>query len=113
MSDAKGTPSEVVVEITALENGYSVKCVILKQLKMFYSYILKSLKDGKHYYGSCENLEKRLNRHNSGQVRSTKGRIPFVIVFSEKFETRSEAFKREYFYKSIDGYKFLKSKNII
>ena len=40
---------------------------------MYYSYILRSLKDGRYYYGSAEDVDKRLIKHNSGQVRSTKG----------------------------------------
>jgi hypothetical protein len=41
---------------------------------MFYSYILKSLVTGTHYYGSTEDLDRRLNDHNSGKVRYTKGK---------------------------------------
>ncbi len=89
------------------------KCAYLKQIKMFYSYILKSLKDGKYYYGSCGDLVKRLQVHNSGKVKSTKGRRPFEMIYSEKFETRSEAFQREHFYKTIEGYQYLKAKQII
>ncbi|RZA03768.1 MAG: nuclease [Sphingobacteriaceae bacterium] len=80
---------------------------------MYYSYILKSLKDGRYYYGSTEDIDKRLHKHNSGQVRSTKGRMPFIIHFKEEHLNRSLAFKREMFYKSIDGYKYLKENNII
>jgi putative endonuclease len=80
---------------------------------MLYSYILKSLKDGRYYYGSTEDVNKRLLKHNSGQVRSTKGRRPFIIHFVEEHETRSLAFEREMFYKSVDGYKYLKENKII
>jgi len=80
---------------------------------MYYSYILKSLKDGKYYYGSTNDVERRLIKHNTGQVRSTKGRYPFVIHFTEEHITRGSAFRRELFYKSIDGYNFLKEQKII
>jgi putative endonuclease len=80
---------------------------------MHYSYILKSLKDGRYYYGSTIDVEKRLQKHNSGQVRSTKARTPFEIHFIEKHENRSLAFQREMFYKSIEGYKYLKENKII
>ena len=79
----------------------------------YYSYILKSLKDQRYYYGSTENLDKRLLKHNTGQVRSTKGRRPFVLHFFEEHENRSLAYQREMFYKSVDGYRFLKQKEII
>jgi len=35
------------------------------------------------------------------------------LHYFEEFETRSEAFKRERFFKSIDGYNYLKSQKII
>ena len=35
------------------------------------------MKDGKYYYSSTSDLEKRLIRHNQGRVKSTKPRIPF------------------------------------
>jgi putative endonuclease len=80
---------------------------------MYYSYILKSLKDGRYYYGSTNDVQARLLRHNKGQVRSTKGRLPFVLHFVEEHLSRSLAFNREMFYKSVDGYKYLKEKQII
>jgi putative endonuclease len=80
---------------------------------MLTTYILKSVKDLRFYYGSCENIQIRLTMHNQGKVRSTKSRIPFIVVYKEEFNTRSEAQKREYYFKSIDGYIWLKQKNII
>ena len=82
-------------------------------LTMHYVYILKSLKDEKYYYGSTSNLDKRLASHNSGKVRSTKFRRPLKIIYFESFETKSEAIKRELFFKSKSGYFWLKSNHII
>lgn len=80
---------------------------------MYYTYILKSLKDNKYYYGSCQDLTLRLQQHNSQKVKSTKSRIPLIIHYFEQYDTRSEAQKREYFFKTIDGYIWLKSNSII
>lgn len=80
---------------------------------MYYTYILKSEKDGRFYYGSCENLEVRLKAHNRGKVRSTKSRRPMQLHYSEVFETRSDARRRELFFKSIDGYRWLKEHQFI
>lgn len=80
---------------------------------MFYAYVLRSLKDGKYYYGHTNDLELRLSLHNRGKVKSTKGRIPFVLHYYEAFETKPEAVKREMFFKSINGYIFLKENKII
>jgi len=79
----------------------------------YFAYILRSLKDEGFYYGHCQDLEKRLKNHNTGKVRSTKARRPFVLHYSEKYLTKTEAAKREYFFKTIDGYNHLKSKSII
>ena len=79
---------------------------------VYYTYILKSLRDKKYYYGSCKDFEKRLLEHNDGKVKATKFRRRFVLHYFEKFETRSEAYKRELFFKSIDGYKWLKEQKI-
>lgn len=62
---------------------------------MPFVYILKSLKDNKFYVGMTLNLEKRLREHNSGQVRSTKYRRPLNLIYSERYRTQREAFKRE------------------
>ena len=80
---------------------------------MFYAYILKSLKDSTFYYGITENKLLRLKYHNSGRSRYTKGHRPWKLHYFEQFNTRSEAILREKFYKSIDGYKWLKERNII
>ena len=54
-----------------------------------------------------------LRRHNSGKVRSTKGKKPWVLHYYEEFDARGKALRRERFFKSIDGYKYLKEKGII
>ena len=70
---------------------------------MYIVYVLKSLKDFGYYIGQTENLDKRLKKHTNRQVKSTKNRIPFVVIKNEKFNNRSEAMKREYYLKSLKG----------
>ena len=74
----------------------------------FWVYVLKSLKDGSHYVGSCGHVEERLKRHNQGDYRYTKGHRPWVIIYRESFHSRSEAVKRERFLKTGVGRKQLK-----
>ena len=62
---------------------------------MFYVYILKSKRTAKYYIGQTENLENRLNQHNSGYSLSTKGGIPWELVYYEEYELREEAVQRE------------------
>lgn len=80
---------------------------------MFCTYILKSQVVDRHYYGHTKDIDKRLKAHNAGKVRSTKAFRPWTVIYQEYFDTKSEAYKREMFFKSIDGYNFLKEKNII
>ena len=79
---------------------------------MYYVYILQN-NVGLHYYGHTIDLPKRLVEHNVGKVRFTKGRRPWKLIHSETFETKSEAYKRELFFKSMEGYRYLKEKGII
>ncbi len=79
---------------------------------MYFAYILKSNKDNSYYYGSTENLLNRLKLHNAGKVRYTKSHRPWIIHYHEEFGTRTEAVKRELFFKSIAGYNWLKKNNI-
>ncbi len=54
-------------------------------------YILYSDRTGKHYIGHTNNLNRRLKEHNTGLVRSTKGRAPWHIIDYKKYYSRSEA----------------------
>ena len=62
---------------------------------MFYVYILQSLKTLRYYTGSCENVPTRLHEHNTGQNKSTHSGIPWRLVRTEDFPTRSEAVRKE------------------
>jgi putative endonuclease len=62
---------------------------------MFYMYVLKSKKDIELYIGSTNDLRKRLKEHNSGNVRSTKIRIPFELVYYEAYKAEKDARERE------------------
>ena len=78
---------------------------------MFYVYVLVSESYGTLYVGSSEDPEKRLREeHNRGKVRYTKGRMPWKLIYTESYTTRSEAMKRERFLKTGKGREFLKGK---
>ena len=70
---------------------------------MFTVYVLQSIKTGKYYIGSTNNLERRLKEHNSNKTRSLKNRGPFEVRFQEVYNTLSEAIKRELKIKSYKG----------
>jgi len=61
----------------------------------YFTYILKSLKTGKYYIGSTNNLESRLKRHNSGKVISTKNSRPWIRAYFEESSTLRDSRARE------------------
>jgi len=67
----------------------------------YFVYILYSQKDKKLYVGCASNLENRIKKHNSGGVLSTKNRIPLVVIYSEEFKNKTDAFNKERFFKSL------------
>jgi putative endonuclease len=77
---------------------------------MYYTYVLQSKKDGKWYTGATENLRKRLIDHNSNQVRATKGRGPFSVIYYEACVNKHDAFAREIYLKSGMGKRYLKNR---
>ncbi len=70
---------------------------------MFYVYILKSKSTGRYYIGQTNNIRERLKKHNLGKTKSTKYGIPWQVVYSEEFKTRTEVMKRENEIKSYKG----------
>lgn len=75
---------------------------------MYTVYILQSLRDKRTYLGCTHNLNNRIKEHNLGEVKSTKNRSPFKLVYKEEFEDRYEAFKREKHFKTAWGRRQLK-----
>ena len=72
-------------------------------------YAIKSRLRDYIYVGHTNNLERRITEHNAGKTRSTKPYIPFELIYSEEFENRLEAIKREKYLKSGIGKEYLKS----
>ena len=70
---------------------------------MYYTYVLKSIADGKLYIGYTTNLKKRFKEHNKGDVPSTKPRKPFELVFYESFKNKKDAKRREQYFKTTKG----------
>ncbi len=60
------------------------------------------------YIGMSSEVQKRLERHNRGQNKTTKLYVPFDLVYTEEFNTRPEAREREKYLKSGIGREYLK-----
>lgn len=61
----------------------------------FFVYIIQC-DDGSFYTGYTKNLNHRIKMHMKGKgARYTKSHKPKKVVFIEKYESRSDALKRE------------------
>lgn len=77
---------------------------------MYYTYVLRSQKDNKHYIGFTEDLERRFEEHNDRLVKATKHRIPFELVYYEACLCKEDAIKREKYFKTGFGRRFIKER---
>ena len=68
---------------------------------MNYTYIVKC-SDETFYTGWTNDLEKRIEMHNSGKgAKYTKARLPVELVYYEAFDTKEEAMSREWHIKRL------------
>jgi len=74
---------------------------------MYFTYVLLSEKDVKHYTGYTENLKLRLAQHNAGEVDSTRHRRPFILIYYEACLNKQDAMKRENYFKTHYGRMYL------
>jgi len=71
-------------------------------------YIIKC-KDESLYTGWTNDLEARILAHNEGRgAKYTKGRGPVELLYTEEFDTKEEAMKREFAIKKLSKAKKLK-----
>ncbi len=61
---------------------------------MYFVYIIRN-SEGRYYIGQTSDVALRLQRHNNGAVFWTKSRGPWELVYTQGFETRSEAMAEE------------------
>ena len=62
---------------------------------IWYVYIIEC-KDNSLYTGITNNLNKRLEVHNSGKgAKYTKTRLPVKLVYKEIYRTKEDSLKRE------------------
>lgn len=78
--------------------------------KSWYVYVLASVKDGKWYTGSTNDLRKRFKQHNDGRSMSTKGRGPFDLIYYEMCRDEKDARVREIYLKTGMGKQYLKNR---
>ncbi|MBI2310758.1 GIY-YIG nuclease family protein [Candidatus Collierbacteria bacterium] len=79
-------------------------------MPFFYTYVIQSQINYKLYIGWTNDLQKRLNKHNSGLVFATKPGLPWKLVYFEGCLSKIKAISREKTLKSGFGRKYVKSR---
>ncbi|OGD90364.1 hypothetical protein A3D07_00740 [Candidatus Curtissbacteria bacterium RIFCSPHIGHO2_02_FULL_42_15] len=72
-------------------------------MKFYYVYVLHNPQKNFIYIGYSENLKKRFQEHNAGEVKSTKAYRPLKLIFYEAYLIKSDAKRREMYLKSNKG----------
>ncbi|MBL7749756.1 MAG: GIY-YIG nuclease family protein [Chitinophagaceae bacterium] len=75
----------------------------------YFVYIIYSSQIDQYYIGHTENLKDRLFRHQNSGSKATKKAKDWVLVYSENFESRSEAARREKEIKAKKSRKYIES----
>jgi putative endonuclease len=75
-----------------------------------FTYVLKSLKDGKHYIGWTDNLKRRFEDHCQGRVDATAYRRPLRLEYFEACHSKEKAAAREKYFKTGFGRRYLKTR---
>jgi putative endonuclease len=75
----------------------------------FYVYILQSEATGRYYVGQTKDLQDRVAYPRANYSRALKNRGPWILVYSEKFETRGEAVRRERYIKRQKDRRFIEA----
>ena len=78
--------------------------------RMYYTYVLRSMKDGKLYTGFAKDLKLRFEQHKKRYVHSTENRRPLELIYYEACLSEDDARKREKYLKTHYGKMFLKKR---
>ena len=79
-------------------------------MKDYFVYILKC-SDESYYTGVTNNLEKRINEHQSGIIKGyTSNKLPVKLVFAERFTDINHAIRFE---KQVKGWNRKKKEALI
>ena len=57
--------------------------------------MIRSKRSNRYYIGLTNNLERRIEEHNSGKSYWTKRHIPFDLVYYEAYQSLNDAIVRE------------------
>ena len=58
-------------------------------------YLIKSNIDSSYYVGISKNPQKRLIEHNSGKLKTTSRKKPYILVYTKEYPDYQSARKHE------------------
>lgn len=70
---------------------------------LWYVYVLRGARDGQFYVGSTNDVQRRMAEHFAGRNRSTARRLPVKLIYFEAHLSKSDALRREAYFKTTKG----------
>jgi putative endonuclease len=74
---------------------------------IWFVYVIRSNKDNIFYSGMSQNVNKRIEEHNSGKSTFTKAHMPWILIYQEECPSIKNARIREKYFKSAAGRRFI------
>lgn len=78
--------------------------------RLYYVYVLQSLKDKNLYVGYTRDLIGRLKDHNEGKSSATSARKPLKVIYYEGCLSITDATRRERYLKTAWGKRYIKNR---
>ena len=78
--------------------------------KMCYVYVIRSLSSDYWYTGVTSDLRKRFSQHHEGSAGWTKRHRPYELIYYEACRNRDDATAREKYLKTGMGKRYLKNR---
>jgi len=75
---------------------------------MFYVYLIQSINFDWKYIGYSSDLRKRFEEHQKGLSSATKPYRQFELIFYEAYKSKSDAKRRELYFKTNQGKRAIK-----
>ena len=74
---------------------------------MYTLYILHSKSINRYYVGYTNDIDRRISEHNRIKGKYTDAGLPWILVYTESYDSKKEAMKREKFIKSMKSKQFI------
>jgi putative endonuclease len=94
-SSSGGAVAQLGARLDGIEEVVGSNPIGSTKFMAFFVYILQSQTSSRYYIGQSQNLDERIAYHNANYSKSLKNRGPWRLIYSEKYETRPEAVRRE------------------